>query len=149
VAARIKEVQPASPVPLTGFRILVVDDEADVRATLAEMLLACGATVTTVGSVHEAMQAFRLGPPDAVVSDIAMPEEDGYALIGRIRGMRGAVSCAPVLALTAYASRHDEERAKAAGFDRYLSKPAEVGRLSRALAELLRDRLLEGRTSAP
>ena len=111
------------------------------------MLLGGGATVTTASSVHEALQAFRLGPPDVIVSDIAMPEEDGYALLARIRTMPGAERRTPVLALTAYASRTDQERAITAGFDRYLAKPAEVARLSRAIAELLRDRLLEARTA--
>lgn len=147
-ARPVVEPRPATPVPLTGARLLVVDDEPDVRATLAEMLLACGATVTTAGSVYEALQTFRLGPPDAIVSDIAMPKEDGYALIARIRAQPAAAGRTPVLALTAYASRADQERAIAAGFDRYLSKPAEVGRLSRSIGEMLRDRLLEGGKSA-
>jgi CheY-like chemotaxis protein len=132
-----------TPFSLTGARLLVVDDEADVRATLADMLLSCGATVTTVGSVREALQAFRVDTPDAVVSDIAMPELDGYALIARIRAQSGPAARTPALALTAYASIADRDRAIAAGFDRYLAKPAEVGRLSRAIAELLRDRVLQ------
>lgn len=66
------ETRPA-PVPLIGSRLLVVDDEPDIRATLADMLLSCGATVTTAASVSEALRAFRLDTPDVVVSDIAMP----------------------------------------------------------------------------
>jgi CheY-like chemotaxis protein len=144
--ADVKEpFQPLLPVPLTGVRLLVVDDQPDVRAMLAEMLLSCGATVTTVASVHEAVQALRLGSPDVVISDIAMPVEDGYALVARIRAQAGPVGSMPVIALTAYASLADQEHAIAAGFDRYLAKPVDVARLSHAVAELLRDRLLEPR----
>lgn len=132
----------APPVSLTGLRVLVVDDEHDVRATLADMLLSCGAAVTTAGSVREALHVFRLGGIDVVVSDIAMPEQDGYELLARIRALPGPAGCTPVLALTAYASLSDRERAIAAGFDRYLSKPATVRQLSHAIAELCRNSLL-------
>ncbi len=136
--------EPAVPAPLTGIRVLAVDDEPDTRQTLAEMLLACGATVSTAGSAQEALHALRLGVPDAIVSDLAMPGMDGYELLRRIRAEGGAASRVPAVALTAYASLEHQERALAAGFDAFLTKPADVARLSNAIAALCRDRLLAG-----
>ncbi len=147
LSASQQAAEPAAPVAgepvsLAGLRVLVVDDEPDVRSTLSEMLLQCGATVSAVGSAREALHAFRLGAPDALVCDVAMPEVDGYELIRRVRALPGAAARTPALALTAYASTEHRERALAAGFDAYLAKPAEAPTLSRTLAELCRDRLL-------
>jgi PAS domain S-box-containing protein len=129
-------------VSLAGIKVLGVDDEPSSRDVLAEVLHGCGATVTLAGSVHEALRAFKIDPPDVVVSDIAMPELDGYALIQRVREMGDpSARRTPVIALTAYASLQDRERALAAGFDRYLSKPLDAARLSRLIADLVRERV--------
>ncbi len=127
----------AGVVQLTGVRVLVVDDNPDARDMLGEMLLSCGASVTLAAGVHEALRAFKLGPPDVIVSDIGMPELDGYSLVERIRALPDAHDrTTPIIALTAYASHSDNERAIAAGFDAYLAKPADHTGLSRMIGSL-------------
>jgi PAS domain S-box-containing protein len=131
----------APAVPLTGIKVLAVDDEQSSREVIAEVLLGCGAKVTVASGVHEALCAFEADRPDAIVSDIGMPEFDGYALVARVRAMPDPrASRTPMIALTAYASLQDRERALLHGFDRYLTKPLEPGPLSRMIAELVRSR---------
>jgi PAS domain S-box-containing protein len=140
---------PAPAVSLAGIKVLGVDDEQSSREVLAEVLLSCGATVTLASGVHEALRAFKVDRPDAIVSDIGMPELDGYALVERIRALPDPeASRTPIVALTAYASLQDRERALRLGFDRYLTKPIEPGPLSRMVADLVRRRVVpsgEGR----
>jgi CheY-like chemotaxis protein len=143
-AAPLPAEAEAPAVPLVGIKVLAVDDEPSAREVLAEVLLSCGATVTLASGVHEALRAFKLDPPDAVVSDIAMPELDGYALVERIRALPAPAARTPVIALTAYASLQDRERALRLGFDRHLPKPIEPGPLSRAIADLVRRRAVQG-----
>jgi CheY-like chemotaxis protein len=112
---------------------LVVDDESDGREAVAMVLERCGALVTTAGSVAEAMTICEEKAFDAVVSDIAMPFEDGFALIARLRS-RGDI---PALALTGYVSDDDERRILAAGYNTYLSKPIAAAALGEAVAKLV------------
>jgi signal transduction histidine kinase len=119
---------------LRGIRVLVVDDESDGREAVAVVLEQCGASVTTAGSVAEAMAAYDEAAFDAVISDIAMPFEDGFALIARLRA-RGDT---PALALTGYVSKEDQRRILAAGYRTYLSKPIAVAELGEAVAKLVR-----------
>ncbi|NMG20264.1 hypothetical protein DP116_12665 [Brasilonema bromeliae SPC951] len=119
---------------LSGIRILVVDDEADSRQFIAFILEQANAIVTTVGSGIDALQAFSQSIPDIVVSDIGMPEMDGYMLMRQIRALPveqgGQV---PAIALTAYAAELDQQRAIrmiasalcaiAAGFLHHIAKP--------------------------
>ena len=102
------------------------------------MLLAAGATVTRAGSAHDALRAVRQNPPDVLVSDVAMPEVDGHALVGRIRSLPGELGRLPCIALTAHASEADRERALRSGFDFYLSKPVDAVRLTALVAEAVR-----------
>jgi signal transduction histidine kinase len=126
---------PSVTLPnLEGIRILVVDDEADAREAIAIVLEQCGASVTTASSVPEAMTGYAGAAFDAIVSDIAMPHEDGFALIARLRE-RGST---PALALTAYASADDEQRVLAAGYQAYLTKPIVATDLGDAVARLVR-----------
>jgi CheY-like chemotaxis protein len=122
---------------LAGLKILVVDDETDARELIATMLLQCGADVTQAPSVAEAFARLSTLDPDVLVSDIAMPGEDGYDLIRRVRG-RGSdqEKRLPAIAVTAYATRQDRERAIEAGFDRHLAKPIEAGDLVGTVAHL-------------
>jgi signal transduction histidine kinase len=124
--------RPAPP-RLNGARVLVVDDESDGRDAVALVLERCGALVTTAGSVAEAMAVCDEKEFDAVVSDIAMPFEDGFALIARLRG-RGDI---PALALTGYVSEDDQRRILAAGYNTYLSKPIAAAALGEAVAKLV------------
>jgi signal transduction histidine kinase/ActR/RegA family two-component response regulator len=122
---------------LDGLRILVVDDEADVRDLVATILRQSGAAVTTVRSAGEALEAFATVTPNIVVSDIEMPGEDGYSLIRKLRtGGNPAGRTVPAIALSAYAGPGDRMRALDAGFQLHVSKPVEPAELVAVLANL-------------
>jgi PAS domain S-box-containing protein len=104
---------------LEGLRVLVVDDESDAREMVRAVLEHRGAEVRTAASTREAVDELRHSRFDALISDIAMPEEDGYDLIDRVR----AFSTIPAIALTAYGREDDRARALAAGYDRHFAKP--------------------------
>ena len=123
---------------LSGVRVLVVDDEHDTREILSVMLTRYGAEIRTAGSAAEAMNVFGQWLPDVLVSDIGMPEEDGYALIKKIRALppeNGAD--VPAIALTAFASAQDKKIALAAGFQRHIAKPVEPVALAKNVALIL------------
>jgi len=111
---------------LEGLRVLVVDDEADSRSLLNAILTGSGSEVRCCCSAANAMQEFNNWNPDVLVSDIGMPDEDGYTLIKKLRQQPSVrVSGIPAIALTAYASPDDRARALAAGFQIHLAKPIE------------------------
>ena len=122
---------------LAGVRVLVVEDEDDTRELLAIALEQCGAQVTAVPSAADALASLDRQPPDVLVSDLAMPDEDGFSLIRKVRsrdtGRGGAV---PAAALTAYARTEDRVRALAAGFQKHLPKPIDPSELIAAVASL-------------
>ncbi|HEX8709202.1 MAG TPA: ATP-binding protein, partial [Pyrinomonadaceae bacterium] len=131
---------PAAPDGLSmlkGLRILVVDDELDTREVLKGMLVQHGAEVRVSESTAEALDILQLWNPDLLVSDIGMPEEDGYSLIKKVRTLdssrHGQI---PAIALTAYATFEDRVRAEAAGFHMHLAKPVEPEELVNAIAGL-------------
>ncbi|HWS89922.1 MAG TPA: PAS domain S-box protein [Pyrinomonadaceae bacterium] len=129
----------ANPSPLAGTRVLLVEDEEDARAMLKALLAGLGASVEAVGSAAEAWAALEGAGCDVLLSDIGMPEEDGYALVGRVRGHAAErVKRTPAVALTAYAREDDRERALAAGFDAFLPKPVEPSELAEVLVGLLK-----------
>ena len=122
---------------LDGLQILVVDDEADARELLRTILKQYGAGVTAVASVGEAFEALRSLKPDLLVSDIGMPDEDGYALIRKLRAQEPeGASKLPAIALTAYAREEDRRLALEAGFHQHLSKPVEPAELLNVVAQL-------------
>jgi PAS domain S-box-containing protein len=124
---------------LKGIRVLVVDDEADARETLREILEHCNAEVLTAGSAEEALEVLPRWRPDVLLSDIGMPEEDGYSLIRRIRELpmeKGGHT--PAAALTAFARGEDRRRALRAGFQMHVAKPVEVQELAAVVASLAR-----------
>lgn len=88
---------------LDGLRLLIVEDDAECRELVHAILEKAGAHITAVSSAREAMEALRASRPDALVSDIGMPDEDGFALISKVRNLSGAVAKTPALALTGYA----------------------------------------------
>ena len=106
-------------VSLGSMRILLVEDEPDTRDFLRQLLEGHGAVVETAASAHEALDAFRRQPPDVLISDIGLPEVDGYDLMDQIRrsGLPEGRSI-PAIALTAYARAEDRTRALNAGFQR-------------------------------
>jgi signal transduction histidine kinase len=125
-----------SPRPtLDGIRVLVVEDDDDTRELLRLTLEAAAASVTTATSADQARSEMFHLAPDVLVSDIRMPEEDGYALI---KSIRAAGLETPAIALTAYARREDAHDALAAGFQRHLPKPVDATRLIDAVLTLAR-----------
>jgi hypothetical protein len=121
---------------LSGVRVLVVDDEADARVTLEAILEQFGALPTVVASTQDALDSIARTVPDVLLSDIAMPHENGYALIRRIRTTVDAARL-PAAALSAYVDGDSRERALAAGFQTYLPKPIEPTVLATTLASLV------------
>ena len=127
---------PAGSANLEGIQVLVVDDEVDSLEFIAFVLSDYGAQVRAAGSAAEAFQAASEFLPDVLVSDIGMPEEDGYSLLARLRSLAGGGKFGAI-ALTAYARDEDRERALAAGFDRHLAKPVEAEALLEAIVKLV------------
>jgi signal transduction histidine kinase len=123
--------------PLAGLRIVVADDQDDSRDLIAFLLTQQGAVVTGAASGAEAFAAIKRHPPDVFLSDIEMPDENGYALIARVRALAaeegGAV---PAAAMTAHGSREDRDRALAAGFQRHLPKPFQPADLFSLVGDL-------------
>ncbi len=122
---------------LTDLRVLVVDDETDTRDLIKVILAGCGAEVKTCGTAAEALKTFQEWKPDVLVSDIGMPDEDGYSLIKKLRALeRGDEASLPAVALTAYAGAEDRARALASGFQRHMAKPLEPRELIHVVAHL-------------
>jgi PAS domain S-box-containing protein len=125
--------------PLEGMRVLVVDDDADSRDFLIFALQDFGAIATAVTSASSALEILTTFQPDVLISDIGMPEQDGYSLIRQIRALpREQGGDIPAIALTAYAADRDRSLALAAGFQRHLSKPVMPDHLANVVAELLK-----------
>jgi signal transduction histidine kinase/ActR/RegA family two-component response regulator len=122
---------------LDGARVLLVDDDLDTRDFLATALRAAGGELWAVGSVDAAFAAMRTWRPDVIVSDIAMPDQDGYAFIRGVRALaQEAGGRTPAVALTALARAKDRVRALAAGFQTHLPKPIDPAELVLAVASL-------------
>ena len=122
---------------LDGIRILVVDDDRDTLEMLRFILEQQGAEVTTVARVVEAVDSLQKAAPDVILTDIGMPDFNGYALIALVRANdKKTGQTTPAIALTAYTSPADEETALAAGFQRYMSKPFDPGDLIDAIRSL-------------
>ena len=122
---------------LENLRILIVDDEADTRELIQEVLARQGAEVRAGGSAAEALQMLTEWRPDLIVSDIGMPGQDGYELIRQVRELdAGDQGRIPAVALTAYAGVEDQQRALAAGFQQHLAKPVEPAALIATVARL-------------
>jgi CheY-like chemotaxis protein len=118
--------------------ILVVDDERDAREFLALLLVGLGARVRTAGSAMEALAAMRRQTPHILLADVGMPGEDGYSLIHRWRDHERQQQSVrvPAIAVTAYATPNDRERAIAAGFDAHVAKPVDSDMLVAAIDRL-------------
>lgn len=144
------ELKPASEVlfkgktdgapRLDGLSILVVDDLEDSRQLLLQILVSFGATVFTAESAAKGFSAWREKKPDIIVSDIGMPEEDGYSFIRRVRTLENESdeipNRTPAIALTAFAQAADRMNALAAGFQSHVPKPVEPAELLTVIASL-------------
>ena len=128
-----------TPQLLSGLNVLVVDDDSDTLTLMATALTKRHANVTAVSSAGEAIRAISQKRPDVLVSDIAMPDEDGYGLIEKIRLLEnGESQNIPAVAITAYAKDEDRERALSSGFQIYLAKPVELTELISVVARAAR-----------
>lgn len=127
---------PGRASSLSGVKVLVVDDEADARRIVSRILQGCGATVVSAASAAEAMRLLRLEKPDILLSDIGMPEADGYELIRSVRQLSTDDRNIPAVALTAFARSDDRTKALQAGFQRHIPKPLESADLLRTVSEL-------------
>ena len=122
---------------LVGVHVLVVDDDEDSREIIQTVLRYCGALVTLTASAAEALRTLGHVTPDVVVSDIAMPEHDGYWLLRELRTLPSGRSI-PVVAITAHGERHRPERTLDAGFQAHVRKPIDPWELCRVLVSVTR-----------
>jgi CheY-like chemotaxis protein/anti-sigma regulatory factor (Ser/Thr protein kinase) len=125
---------------LEGISVLVVDDDEESRAIVVEYLEGRQAVVLAASSARQAFDMLRRQHVDVLLADIAMPDEDGYSLIRRIRASAPADTASiPALALTSFARQEDRQHALQAGFHLHLAKPIDPQRLIEAVASLGRD----------
>jgi PAS domain S-box-containing protein len=123
---------------LAGLHVLLVDDDQDTLELITAALIGRNAKVTAVSSAGAALAAIKLNRPDVLVSDIAMPGEDGYQLIQKVRALDFAPSAKiPAVAITAYAKEEDRSRAFSSGYQGYLAKPVEPAELILAVAQVV------------
>jgi len=124
---------------LTGIHVLLVDDDRDARDATQILLEARGAKVSVAGSMKEAIRSYEAEPPSVLVSDIGMPDVDGYSLAGEIRERDAlAGTRTPMIALTGYAGPSDFREALQRGFDAHLAKPVDPDSLAVQIAALVR-----------
>jgi CheY-like chemotaxis protein len=118
--------------------VLIVDDEPDAREFCEQALARHGAVVVTADSVSRALERMTVAKPDVVVADLALPGEDGFALIRKLRATEsGGGRRAVAVALTAYAGPQDRRRVLDAGFDAHVAKPFDPDQLARTIHALL------------
>jgi PAS domain S-box-containing protein len=122
---------------LEGVRVLVVEDDTDTCAVLSRILEETGAVVKTAFTVKSALEEFERSTPQVLVSDIGMPELDGYALIREVRARGYSYQELPAIALTALARPEDRRRALLAGYQMHMAKPIDASELTTAIAALL------------
>jgi DNA-binding response OmpR family regulator len=128
---------PSNPlVPLRGVRIILVDDDMDTLDLECLVLERAGARVSCVSTVQDALSEHEERPATVIISDLAMPDEDGFDLARRLREHEVPGTAVPLLALSAHASETSREEALEAGFDSFLSKPVHPKDLVAAVAGL-------------
>lgn len=125
---------------LEGLKVLVVDDNEDSCDLITIALKIQAVEVTAVNSVREALEVFADWQPDVIISDIAMPDEDGYSFVHQLRtsGDKKGKQV-PAIALTAYVGKVAQQQALDAGFQKYIAKPIEPEGLIFAIADLVAD----------
>jgi PAS domain S-box-containing protein len=147
IQSNVSRIQPAPAVEdalpsdnslrLDSLRVLVVDDEADTLQWITVVLTQCGATVFTANSTNKALLSLEEFRPDVLVSDIGMPDEDGYALMRKIRELEPDIGGRiPAVALTGYARVEDYKEAIDAGFQLHVAKPVRATELIAVIASL-------------
>jgi signal transduction histidine kinase/ActR/RegA family two-component response regulator len=139
----MRSVEPLEPplASLSGLSVLVVDDDDESRAIITEYLANQQATVLTASSAREALETLERDRVDILLADIAMPDEDGYALIRHVRASTALeIASIPAAALTSFARDEDRHQALEAGFQVHLAKPVDPRRLINTIASLSRER---------
>ncbi len=133
------EAQPRASASLTNYRVVIVDDDNDGRDALAAILAGAGAMVQTASSVEEVLQLLQIFRPNVLLADIGMPGANGYDLIREVR-RRDAQTARylPAVAVTAYATSADRDRALAAGFDDHVSKPVNPAAIIQTIRSISR-----------
>jgi PAS domain S-box-containing protein len=137
-AARVPLETTDVAAVLSGLRILVVDDEPDARELTSAILSQRGAIVLPASSATHALQLLAEQPVDVMLSDVSMPDVDGYELIRRVRRLSSPAGKVPAAAMTAFARAEDRRDAMIAGFQLHLSKPVEPSELTEVVAHLAR-----------
>ncbi len=136
------EVEPQNKEPvralLADISVLVVDDDEDTLELLKAALIQRGANVSAVSSAGQALEALKVSRPTVLISDIAMPGQDGYELMQKVIALNINPRI-PTIAITAYAKEEDKERVLAAGYDYYLTKPVELGEFISTVATAARN----------
>ena len=156
--ARASALHPTTPsasatsfvaAELAGLKVLVVDDQSDARDLIKRVLEDCAAEVITAGTVDEALVLVEAQKPDVLISDIGMPDADGFELLRRVRALgpdRGGK--VPAIALTAFARSEDRTRALRAGFLVHVSKPVDPSELVATVASVAGPRRRSGLSHA-
>ncbi|HEX2585917.1 MAG TPA: response regulator [Steroidobacteraceae bacterium] len=134
----ITDSQPLRTLDLSSFVILVVDDDADSRSLTTRILKEVGASVLNADSAEAAITSINANKPNLLISDIGMPEQDGYTMLRRLRSMGYTAEQLPAIALTAFARMEDRAQALTAGFQDHLIKPLDPQALLRRVATLCR-----------
>jgi CheY-like chemotaxis protein len=136
--AKIEKPVPPAARSLAGLRVLVVEDDTDGRELMSAVLLDAGAVVESAASVPEGFEILRRFHPDLLLSDIGMPDEDGYSLMRRVRALSTAEGGAvPAIALSAFTRPEDQSKALSAGFSLHIGKPVIPAELVRAAHALI------------
>jgi CheY-like chemotaxis protein len=131
------EVHASELRSLDGLRVLLVDDEIETREIISTVVERTGAEVKSCTSAREALNELVEWRPDVILSDIAMPDEDGYSFINRVRSLpQNEGGNTPAAALTAYARDEDRRQALAAGYQMHIAKPIGAGQLVTMIAKL-------------
>ena len=132
-----RELAAIAPLNLGGVRVLVVDDEVDTRELLVYVLEPVGIVVKTAASAAEALKLIEPFEPQLLISDIGMPEMNGYELIRAVRALPPEQASIPALSLSAFSANADRQRSLEAGFDKHLTKPTDLERLVAIIAQML------------
>lgn len=126
---------------LDGMRVLIVEDESDTRDLLGIVLEWHGASVFLTSNVADGLEVHRRQLPDVIVTDIGMPDYNGYALLAAVRKQESREKrTTPVIVLTAFSTPADRDAALTSGFDAYLTKPFEPEQLVHTIKRLYEDR---------
>jgi CheY-like chemotaxis protein len=135
-SASVESAAVFCPPSLKGLRVLVVDDQHDALQLMQHLLEQCECTVLTADSTTQGLEAVVHDKPHVVISDIGMPDLDGYEFMRRLRALPGEARNTPAIALSAFARSEDRRRAMLAGFQLHLAKPVEFPELVAAIANV-------------